>query len=53
MKFGEKANAHIKATQMSPSKLINDSNVAVICTTDDPVDNLEWHLKIKEKKKVI
>ena len=45
----EKANAHIKATQMSPSKLINDSNVAVICTTDDPVDNLEWHLKIKEK----
>lgn len=45
----EKANAVIKDTQMSPAKLINQSNVAVICTTDDPIDSLEWHKKIAEK----
>lgn len=45
----DKANAHIKETQMSPAKLINSSNVAAICTTDDPIDSLEWHIKIKEK----
>ncbi len=45
----EKANRVIKDTRMSPSKLINDSNVAVICTTDDPADSLEWHKKIAEK----
>lgn len=27
-------------------KLIKASNVTLICTTDDPVDNLEWHKKI-------
>lgn len=45
----EKANAVIRDTKMSPSKLINQSNVAVICTTDDPSDSLEWHKKIAEK----
>lgn len=45
----DKANAVIQDTQMSPSKLINSSNVAVICTTDDPADNLEIHRKIAEK----
>lgn len=45
----EKANAVITETKMSPSKLINGSNVAVICTTDDPADTLEYHKKIAEK----
>ena len=45
----EKANKVIKETQMSPAKLINGSNVAVICTTDDPADDLEMHKKIAEK----
>lgn len=45
----DKANAMIKKTNMSPSYLINNSNVAAICTTDDPVDTLEWHKKISEK----
>lgn len=30
--------------------LINMSNVEIICTTDDPVDNLEWHEKISADK---
>ncbi len=45
----EKCNAVIGDTKMSPSTLINSSNVAVICTTDDPADSLEWHKKIAEK----
>lgn len=45
----EAANARIRETSMSPASLINQSNVAVVCTTDDPVDSLEWHKKIQEK----
>lgn len=45
----DKANKVIKETGMSPSTLINSSNVAVICTTDDPADSLEYHMAIKEK----
>ncbi len=33
---------------LSARKLIENSNVEVICTTDDPVDSLEWHKKIAE-----
>jgi glucuronate isomerase len=28
--------------------LIKKSNVKVVCTTDDPIDSLEYHLQIKE-----
>jgi glucuronate isomerase len=34
---------------MSVRGLIEKSNVAFIGTTDDPIDNLEWHKKIKEE----
>lgn len=44
-----KANQVIRDTKMSPAKLINDSNVAVICTTDDPADDLAYHKLIREK----
>jgi len=33
---------------MSARNLIRQSNVKVICTTDDPVDDLCWHKLIKE-----
>lgn len=45
----EKANKVIEDTKMSPSVLINSSNVEIICTTDDPADTLEYHAAIKEK----
>ncbi|MBQ7573429.1 MAG: glucuronate isomerase [Clostridia bacterium] len=45
----DRANAVIKEKNMSPSYLINSSNVAVIGTTDDPIDSLEWHKKIAQK----
>ena len=32
---------------MSARGLIKQSNVEVVCTTDDPIDSLEWHQKIK------
>lgn len=44
-----RANEVIKEKKMSPSTLINSSNVAFICTTDDPADDLEYHKKIAEK----
>jgi len=34
--------------EMSVRGIINKSNVKLICTTDDPVDELEYHKKIKE-----
>ena len=33
---------------MSVRNIIRQSNVTLICTTDDPVDSLEWHKKIAE-----
>ncbi|MBR4669962.1 MAG: glucuronate isomerase [Butyrivibrio sp.] len=41
-------NKVLQAPDMSARKLIKMSNVTLICTTDDPVDSLEWHDKIKE-----
>jgi glucuronate isomerase len=43
----EQANAMLASHSMGTQGLIARSNVKVICTTDDPVDNLEWHTKIK------
>lgn len=34
---------------VSARKLIAQSGVEVICTTDDPVDSLEWHRKLREE----
>lgn len=33
---------------MTARAMIEKSNVDVICTTDDPIDTLEWHIKLKE-----
>lgn len=39
-------NAKLQEDGMSVRNLIRQSNVKLICTTDDPVDSLEWHEKI-------
>ncbi len=39
-------NAKLKEDGMSVRNIIRQSNVTLICTTDDPVDSLEWHEKI-------
>lgn len=41
-------NAKLNTPEFSVRNLIRKSNVKLICTTDDPVDSLEWHKKIKE-----
>ena len=38
----------LKQENMSARGLILQLNVDTICTTDDPIDSLEWHRKIKE-----
>lgn len=39
-------NEKLKEPRMSAKGIIKASNVSVLCTTDDPLDNLEWHKKI-------
>ena len=41
-------NAKLQEDSMSVRNLIRKSNVTLICTTDDPVDDLKWHKAIKE-----
>ncbi len=43
----EKANALLHTDAFSCRNIIRKANVEAICTTDDPVDSLEWHQKIK------
>lgn len=44
----ELCNKKLQEDSMSVRNLIRQSNVTLICTTDDPVDSLEWHKKIAE-----
>lgn len=44
----ERANRMLREGGLSARTLITKSNVEVICTTDDPADSLEYHLKLKE-----
>lgn len=39
-------NAKLAEDGMSAKGIIRRSNVAALCTTDDPIDTLEWHRKI-------
>ena len=41
-------NAKLQEPSMSARNIIKQSNVRFIGTTDDPIDTLEWHKKIKE-----
>lgn len=41
-------NEKLNSPDFSVRNIIRKSNVKLICTTDDPIDSLEWHRKIKE-----
>ncbi|HIS30668.1 MAG TPA: glucuronate isomerase [Candidatus Limivivens intestinipullorum] len=41
-------NAKLHEADMSVRNIIRRSSVTLICTTDDPIDSLEWHKAIKE-----
>lgn len=44
----ERANAAISNGDFRPQSLITRSNVKVVCTTDDPIDSLEYHKLLRE-----
>ena len=41
-------NKKLQEDSMSARNLIRQSNVKLLCTTDDPADDLRWHQIIKE-----
>ncbi len=43
-------NEKLAQPSMSVRNIIKQSNVTLICTTDDPIDSLEWHKMIAEDK---
>lgn len=43
-----KANCYIAKNKLSPRKLIEQSKVEALCTTDDITDDLSFHKKIRE-----
>ena len=44
----DKCNEMLKSDEFSAKSLIKKSNVEVICTTDDPADDLRFHKQLKE-----
>jgi glucuronate isomerase len=46
MEIYEKCNAILQQPDMSARGIIRKSNVKLICTTDDPADDLNWHEKL-------
>lgn len=44
----EKVNKLLNSEGFGARDLIKNSNVEVVCTTDDPIDSLEYHLLLKE-----
>jgi glucuronate isomerase len=47
-KIYESCNAKLQKPAYSVRSLLRKMNVKLVCTTDDPIDSLEYHLKIKE-----
>lgn len=43
-------NEILAKDSMTARNLIRQSHVTLLCTTDDPVDSLEWHRKLAEDK---
>lgn len=46
-KIYDTCTAKLQTKEYSVRSLLRKMNVKVVCTTDDPVDNLEYHKKIK------
>jgi glucuronate isomerase len=49
-KIYEYCNKKISEEALSPIKFITSSKVKLICTTDDPIDSLEYHTLLREKE---
>ncbi|MCR5416026.1 MAG: glucuronate isomerase [Pseudobutyrivibrio sp.] len=44
----DKCNALLQTKEYSVRNLLRMQKVSVLCTTDDPIDSLEWHRKLRE-----
>ncbi|MBN2165180.1 MAG: glucuronate isomerase [Marinilabiliaceae bacterium] len=44
----DKANSLMSTPEYSTRNLLRKMKVEVVCTTDDPIDSLEFHLKLKK-----
>lgn len=47
-KIYEECTAKLQTPDYSVRNLLRKMNVKVVCTTDDPIDSLEYHQKLKE-----
>jgi len=48
-KFYDEGTAKLQTPEFSVRNLLRKMNVRVLCTTDDPIDSLEHHKKIKDE----
>ncbi|MEG6567337.1 glucuronate isomerase [Thermoanaerobacterium saccharolyticum] len=46
----EKVNSVLSGSDFGVRNIIKNSNVKILCTTDDPTDSLEYHKLLKEDK---
>ena len=46
----ELCNSKLAQPEMNAKEIIRRSGVTLLCTTDDPIDSLEYHKQIKEDK---
>lgn len=44
----EQASAMLQKDEFRPLGLLHKMNVEIVCTTDDPVDSLEYHVKLQK-----
>ena len=44
----EKASALLMTSEFSTRSMMRKMNVEIVCTTDDPADNLEYHKKLRD-----
>lgn len=44
----DKTSTMLRGEGFDAVSLLDKANVKILCTTDDPADSLEWHLKLKE-----
>ncbi|MDF7638282.1 glucuronate isomerase [Lactobacillus sp. ESL0791] len=49
-KIWETANQLLQTEDFKPRNLIKNSNVKVVCTTDDPSSNLKYHQLLKQEE---
>ena len=48
----DKTSDVLSGNNMTPSYFFSKSKVELVCTTDDPLDDLKWHKKIREDGKI-